>query len=170
MRHYYPPRILCSTLHSSTKEKKLQKATQDYLLSVTISDLLKFRGNRPLVSVGPNDVVDLALERMHHSNMKSVVVLCERAPVGIFTKSDILERVIARGLDAKKERVARHMTENVITASPQMPLRDVMGLLARNRIQQLPISSFIGNDIDQDARIVDVLNARDIFHFLVEVQ
>lgn len=89
-------------------------------------------------------------------------------PVGIFTERDVLDKVIRGRVDAGKTKIEDVMTQNVITGSLEMTVRDAMHLLASNRIRHLPIASFSGDTIDQDSRIVDLVSSRDFFYYLLQ--
>ena len=73
------------------------------------------------VTVGPSHTLRQAAAAMVARNVGAALVIDDEAPTpGILTERDLLLSVGA-GEDPDVEPVAGHMTESVITASPQRP-------------------------------------------------
>merc|ERR1711991_518873 len=87
------------------------------------------------------------------------MVMDQRQAVGIFTEHDVLDKVVRSKSDPAHVKIEEVMSQNVITGSLEMPVRDAMHLLAANRIRHLPIASYIGDSIDEDSRIVDLVSS-----------
>lgn len=109
------------------------------------------RGTKNLLSVEPGDSIQRAVDKMLHGKVGAVMVMQQRAAVGIFTERDILDKVV-RGKVPLTSKVEDVMSSNVITGSLEMSVRDAMHLLASNRIRHLPIASFMGDSIDEGER------------------
>lgn len=142
----------------------LHETTRQYLGLVTVEDLLDVRGKKSVVSIEPTDSVKKAMDKMTHHKCGSVCVMNQREMVGIFTDADI-SRIVKSEIDPEKCAIEDFMTQNVITGTLDMSVRDAMHLLANNRIRHLPVCSF--HEIDNDPRIVDVISSRDFFYFLL---
>lgn len=56
--------------------------------------------------------------------------------VGIITQRDIL---LARGYEIGRLSVRHLMTKDVITATPETPLKEVLGIMLDKRIERIPV-------------------------------
>lgn len=143
----------------------LHETTRQYLGTVTIEDLLEKRGRKNLLTVTPTTTVQQTLDKMWSLKVGSVLITNGPEALGIFTDADFGRVLRDAHADWKKAVISEYMTQNVVTGSLDMSIRDAMLLLANNRIRHLPISNF--HDVDNDARIVDVVSSRDFFNFLL---
>jgi CBS domain-containing protein len=135
---------------------------------VRVGELLKARGKRTIFCLQPGDRVQLALQKMAEQEHGAVIVTQGRQALGIFTYGDFARKLAAQGIQASDAKIEDYMSGNVLTVSPSMSLLDVVTILASNRVQHLPVADEIGDALDEDTRIVDVINARDIFQFLLK--
>ncbi|MBA3313588.1 MAG: KpsF/GutQ family sugar-phosphate isomerase [Planctomycetota bacterium] len=80
---------------------------------------------------------------------------------GLFTDSD-LARLLERRHEGQLDRsIGEVMTKNPITASPEMTLGDVVELLSRRKLSELPV-------IDADRRPVGLVDITDVLALLPE--
>jgi CBS domain-containing protein len=102
-----------------------------------ISDILRTKGTL-VVTVPPTAPVRQALQELVRHDIGAVVVY-DTAICGILTERDVLR---AAALDIERlERalVQDLMTRNVISASPDAPIDDVMHLMTERRFRHLPV-------------------------------
>lgn len=107
-----------------------------------------------LVLTGSMDLpVSLAARRMAEARVGSIMVTVADKLVGIFTERDALVRVLAAGLDPATTPLARVMTSDVVTASPEMPLGHALHMMYEGGFRHVPIV--------EDGRVVGMVSARD---------
>ncbi len=121
-----------------------------------IRDILRRKGH-DVVTVGEKSSVLEALRMLVDQNIGSLVVLEEGRPTGIITERDIL-RLTARAPGRLGEwNVASVMTRDLVTATPDDGLHEMMGVMTERRIRHLPVV-----EVDRLAGIVsigDLVNA-----------
>jgi len=107
-----------------------------------------------VLRVGPGLTLRRAAEEMTKKGIGAAIVEHEDWPVPrILTERDIL-RAIGTGLDPDAERVADHMSESVITASPEWSMERAAMEMSRRGIRHLAIY--------REGELVGVLSMRDI--------
>ncbi len=107
-----------------------------------------------VLSVGPAHTLREAAEMMVEKGTGAALVLDDEIPgTNIITERDILNSV-GRGEDPDAERVSDHMTDGVITASPEWSLERAAAEMSRRAIRHLVVV--------EHGDIVGVLSIRDI--------
>jgi CBS domain-containing protein len=92
-----------------------------------------------VASVRPDSNVTEVAKLMEKFDIGSVPV-CERnGVVGIITDRDIVLRNIAKGKDPGMTMVRDVMTDEVMTASPDMDVEDVTDIMSEQQIRRLPV-------------------------------
>jgi CBS domain-containing protein len=120
-----------------------------------IADVMNLR----LVSVGPEETVQVAIARMLEENVGSVAVCDAGRLVGIFTERDVMRLAGQEGglVDAN---IADVMTTAVITVTPEDDLLAAAQLMAQKQIRHLPVV--------QDGNVLGLVGIRDVLRVLVE--
>ncbi|HSJ17296.1 MAG TPA: CBS domain-containing protein [Solirubrobacterales bacterium] len=107
-----------------------------------------------VLTIGPGHTLREAARLMTDKGVGAAVVLDDATPgPGIISERDILNSV-GRGEDPDAERVAGHMRDTVITASPDWSLERAAAEMAKRGIRHLVIVA--------DGNPVGVLSMRDI--------
>lgn len=107
-----------------------------------------------VLAVGPGHTLREAATRMVEKGTGAALVIDEDSPAPrIITERDILVS-LGRGEDPDAERVADHMSDSVIAASPEWSLERAAAEMARRNIRHLVVY--------EDAELVGVLSMRDI--------
>lgn len=75
--------------------------------------------------------------------------------VGVFTERDVLQRVVAVGLDPRTTRVGEVMTPNPSTIDADTPLVNAFGMMIEGQFRHLPV-------IQGDGRVVAMMSMRDV--------
>src|SRR5687768_14111181 len=99
-----------------------------------IGDVMTLR----IVSVRPDETVQVAIARMLEENVGSVAVCEENRLVGIFTERDVL-RLAGQDGGIGEGRVGDVMTRSVVTVSPDDDILDAASLMGARRIRHLPV-------------------------------
>ncbi len=90
------------------------------------------------IGIGPDRTIREAAERMTEESIGSLVVLESGEPAGMVTKTDVVRRVIAAGLDPG-EPVRRVMSPDVVTVSADACVFDGLMTMIRNGIGHLVV-------------------------------
>lgn len=120
-----------------------------------IADVMRLR----VVSVRPDESVQLAIARMLEENIGSVAVCEGDRLVGIFTERDVL-RLAGHGEALAELRVGDVMTTSLATVSPDDEILDAAKLMGDKKIRHLPVV--------QDGNLLGVVGIRDVMSALVE--
>ena len=107
-----------------------------------------------VLTVGPGHTIRAAAEQMAQRKIGAAVVLDPDAPgPGIITERDVLE-CLGAGQDPDRERVADHLTGNLVFAAPEWSLEDAAAAMVRGGFRHLVV-------ID-DGEIAGLLSMRDV--------
>lgn len=107
-----------------------------------------------VLTIGPDHTLREAAAKMTEKGVGAAVVLDEAAPgPGIVSERDLLVS-IGRGQDPDRERVKDHMSDGVITATPDWSLERAATEMAQRRIRHLVIV--------EGGELLGVLSMRDI--------
>jgi len=115
---------------------------------------------RHLVDIEASATVADAIAVMKQRQVSSLLVKRESNmdTWGFMTETDVIEKVVARGLDPAGIHVHEIMSKPVITVSSKASLQECAALLARADIRRVLV--FDGQDI------VGIVSSSDIFHAL----
>jgi CBS domain-containing protein len=115
---------------------------------------------RNVVDIEPGVTVAQAIDKMKQWNVSSLLVRRESDidTWGFMTETDVIEKVVAVGLDPAQVSVHDIMSKPVITVSPKVSLQECAALLARAGIRRVLV--YDGKEI------VGIVSSRDIFNAL----
>ena len=116
--------------------------------------------NVQLVSMRPDETVQVAIARMMESRVGCVVVCEGPRLVGIFTERDVL-RLASEGSGFGEIRVGNVMTTAVLTATPDVSIGDAARMMSERGIRHLPV-------VEGDA-VHGMVGIRDVMRTLVEL-
>ena len=119
-----------------------------------VTDLLKSKPPRAMVTVKPGDTVLEAIKVLAREDIGAAAVIADDKLVGIFSERDYTRKVILLGRHSETTRVEEIMTANVICVSPRTKTRDCMALMSEKNIRHLPV-------VDE-GRVVGMVSIRDI--------
>lgn len=107
-----------------------------------------------VLTVGPRHTLREAATLMSQRNVGAAVVMDPEAPgPGIVTERDVL-RSIGTGQDPDSERVAQHLTANLVFAAPDWSLEEAAAAMVRGRFRHLIVI--------ENGEVSGVLSVRDI--------
>ncbi|RPJ20440.1 MAG: CBS domain-containing protein [Planctomycetaceae bacterium] len=111
-----------------------------------------------VVDIDANATVAQAVEKMKQWNVSSLLVARKDATDtwGFMSQTDIVEKVVAQGINPETVHVYEIMTKPVITVPPNCSLQDCAALMARADIRRVLV--FDGQDI------VGIVSSTDIFN------
>lgn len=95
-----------------------------------------------------------AVRIMTSNNVGIVSVLESDKLVGVFSERDVVQRVVARGLDPARTRVGDVMTSTIIVGDADEDYQSAMRKMDRANIRHLPVVS--------EGRVLSMLSIRDL--------
>ena len=106
----------------------------------TIQQLLREK-NREVLTVGPDDTVLEAIQKMADSNVGSLVVVDSKKVVGMFTERHYAREVILKGRSSPKTKVGAIMATKVVYVGPEQTVEECMAIMIEKAIRHLPVLS-----------------------------
>jgi signal-transduction protein with cAMP-binding, CBS, and nucleotidyltransferase domain len=121
-----------------------------------VSDLLRRGG--VVIYTTPDTTVFEAVQKLSHHNVGSILVLSSsRSLAGIFTERDLLQRVVAKGLDPKSTKIGDVMTKDVIVVTTETSRHEVLQIMDQQHIRHVPVSD--------GTQLLGVISLRDVLRF-----
>jgi CBS domain-containing protein len=110
--------------------------------------------SKMVLTVGPGHTLRDAARLMAERRVGAAVVLDPDSPgPGIITERDLLE-ALGRGQDADSERVAEHLTSNIVFAAPDWSLEEAAVAMVRGGFRHLVVTD--------GGEVAGLLSMRDI--------
>lgn len=107
------------------------------------------------ITMGPEESVSKAAKIMAEMRIGSVLVVDSGGKLlGIVTSHDILEKVVARGLNPNEVSLGRIMSSPVISVDASEPLDKVIEIMLRSGKRHIPIT--------KDNKLVGIIAEYDI--------
>ncbi len=112
-----------------------------------------------VVSVRPEELVQVAIARMLEENVGAVVVCEAERLVGIFTERDVL-RLAGEGTAFGELKIGDVMTTRVLTLTPDVDVTDAARLMRDRKIRHVPVV--------EGENVLGIVGIRDVMGTLVE--
>ncbi len=128
----------------------------------TVGDFM----HRHLEVIPPKTTIVKAAERMREKSIGSLLVESTDAEgrmsrrSGIVTETDLIRKVLAKGIDPSLAMVDQIMTSPMLTITPDRPMLDASHLMEANHVRYLCVS-------DKD-EIVGIISMRDLARHFVD--
>jgi len=122
--------------------------------------------HRYLEVIPPETTIVVAAERIREKSLGSLLVESTDAEgrmsrrSGIVTETDLIRKVLAKGMDPSLTMVDQIMTSPLLTITPDRPMLDASHLMEANHIRYLCVS-------DKD-EIVGIISMRDLARHFVD--
>lgn len=94
---------------------------------------------RPLVIGSPQMTILEAAQAMKAKGVGSVIIEHNGALAGIFTERDLLNRVVAAGLDVATTTLQQVMTSEVVGLEAHRPLSHALHLMHQHNFRHVPV-------------------------------
>lgn len=146
---------IASLLDQSRRQLQIQFAQRASEQQTLNSPLLGI-GSRTPVTVTPDTSLRQALETMSQAGVGSLVIAGEnRRPVGIFTRSDLLDRVVLTDLP-HTQPITAAMSANPLMLEEHATAYDAMLAMATHNIRHVLVT-------DAEGQLTGVVSERDLF-------
>src|SRR5690349_7851538 len=111
---------------------------------------------RDVDTARPNESVDSLARRMHQHGVGCLVVVNPlEQPVGIVTDRDLVQRVMARGLDPSQVSVKEVMSTGLKTIQEDRPIEAALGLMQAGKFRRVPV-------VDEPGRLTGLITLDDV--------
>lgn len=125
----------------------------------TVRQLLEYKGHE-VIGLSPNDSVYRAIELMADRGIGALMILEDKALVGIISERDYARKVILQGKSSKATLIGDIMTTHLICVAPDTEVDDCMSLMTGKRMRHLPVI--------EDEKIIGVISIGDIVRQVLE--
>ncbi|MCC9624528.1 CBS domain-containing protein [Thalassospira sp. MA62] len=110
-----------------------------------------------IATLNPADSVMDAVSVMSDRTIGAVIIVDDDARLaGIFTERDLVNRVVAKGLDPKTVPLSKVMTAQPDTLGPEDTALNALDLMSAHRYRHLPV-------VDGD-KVIGMVSIRDLFN------
>jgi len=113
----------------------------------TAEEILKEKGNPPMISVKPETPVFKALQIMAEKKIGAILIKEEDKIIGIYTERDLLKNMIQEGFDPRTMIIKDYMETQLCAASYDTPIYRLQDTMLGTRCRHLLIvkgDQFIG--------------------------
>ena len=104
----------------------------------TVCSILEQKGRR-VISISPGATVYEAIAEMARSEVGALLVISNRALVGIISERDYARKVILAGRSSKETLVHEIMTPSPVAVTTAHTVDDCMRIVTQNHIRHLPV-------------------------------
>ena len=145
-----------ASLLNQSRQQLQQQFAQRASDQQTLNSPLSGIGSRSPITVTPDTPVRSAMETMSKAKVGSLVVTSEdRKPVGVFTRSDLLDRVLLADLPHTAP-ISEAMSTTLFILEEQATAYDAMLAMATHGIRHILVS-------DAEGKLTGVVSERDLF-------
>ncbi|MFQ5711553.1 MAG: CBS domain-containing protein [Candidatus Geothermarchaeales archaeon] len=118
--------------------------------------------NSPVVTLERDKPVLEAAKLMKRYKVGSVIIVnAEETPIGILTKTDVIDRLLAKEKDSRKVKAEEIMSSPLITVEPQTKIQDAVKIMRMRKVSRLGVV--------YKKKLVGILSVRDVIRVTPEI-
>ena len=117
-------------------------------------DIIKDFMSTPVLSINADASTEETAKEMEEKKVSCLLVKANEKSVGIITTSDLVKRVMAKGLDPKTIKVDSIMSKPLITINHYLTRSDANEMLLRKKIKHIAVT--------EGSNVLGILTSKDI--------
>jgi signal-transduction protein with cAMP-binding, CBS, and nucleotidyltransferase domain len=117
-------------------------------------DIIKDFMSTPVLRVNADASIEEAAKEMEEKQVNCLIVKAKEESVGIITTSDVVKRVVAKGLDPKTTKVDFIMSKPLITINHYLTRSDANEMMLRKKIKHIAVTD--------GSNILGILTSKDM--------
>jgi len=117
---------------------------------------------RKVVTISPETCMKDAVDLMKEKSTSCLIVMVEGRIEGILTSRDVIQRVVARGLDPSEVTVGETATQPIIVLKPETFIGEAIKVMLQRKIKKIPL-------VDNRGRLEGLVSLSDIIEFHSEL-
>ena len=117
-------------------------------------DIIKEFMSTPVLSVNADASTEEAAKEMEEKKVNCLLVKVNEESAGIITTSDLVKRVMAKGLDPKTTKVNSIMSKPLITINHYLTRSDANEMMLRKKIKHIAVT--------EGSNVLGILTSKDM--------
>jgi CBS domain-containing protein len=109
--------------------------------------------SRVITATPSQNILD-ASKLMKKDGVGSIIFVEGSNPIGIVTREDIIDKVVAKDLNASKVLIKDIMSKKLIVCNPDCDISDAARLMSKNKYERIPVVSM--------GKLIGIISTREI--------
>ncbi|WP_158812030.1 CBS domain-containing protein [Beijerinckia sp. L45] len=124
---------------------------------MTVARILASKG-RDVVTMQPHNTLRDVVDALAAKHIGALIITDPQGKMqGIVSERDVVRAIAQHGADALEDPVSNYMTKNIVTATEEESVLEVVGKMSKGRFRHMPI---VVND-----RLVGIVSVGDAIKF-----